>query len=97
MIPMVKVDGVPDSRLAKPGMAFFSGTGPDGKSCEDCAFRGYSRKSSRETWNENTQAFSSRSYRTSACLKYKELTGNHGPVVEKHWDACKFFAQRPKD
>ena len=97
MIPMVKVDGVPESADAKPGMAFFSGTGPDGKTCGDCALRGYSRQSSRETWSDRLQQFVSRSYRTTACTEYRHLTGMHGPSVQPEWSACKFFEQRPKD
>jgi hypothetical protein len=44
---MTKVPGVPDRDQAKPGMAYFAGTGP-AKRCGDCKFRSY-RRSGRTT------------------------------------------------
>ena len=42
---MTRIPGVPD-RLndVKPGMAWYCGTGPRGKTCGDCEFRTYPRR-----------------------------------------------------
>lgn len=93
---MTKVDGCPDSDVAKPGMAHFAGTGPFDKKCGDCKFKGYSRQSRKETWNERLQRMINRSYRTGACGMFLKLTGNHGPAVDKDWPSCKYFEQAPK-
>lgn len=97
MPEMTQIEGVPDSEVAKPGMAHFAGSGPNGKTCGDCKFRGYSRQSKTERWSESTQRFVQRNYRVSSCLKFKSMTGAHGTPVEKHYDACKYFEQAPKD
>lgn len=35
---MTRLEGVPDTDDAKPGMAYFAGTGPIGKTCGKCEF-----------------------------------------------------------
>lgn len=90
-----QIDGVPDSEQAKPGMAFFAGTGPFDKTCGSCIFRGYSRQSSRSTWNEEKQQEFFRFYRVSSCAKFRSMTGHHGTPVDKDYAACKYY--EPKD
>lgn len=87
-IQFVPIEGVFSSDRAKPGMAYFEGTGPSGKKCGDCKRRGYMRRSTRD---EN------RLYRVQGCEKFKSLSGRHGPAVDKDWRACKYFEQREKD
>jgi hypothetical protein len=93
---LTKLDGVPDSDQAKPGMAFFAGTGPAGKTCGDCKLRGYSRQSSRPSWNAKAMDYVHRAYRTTACQMFKKLTGIHGPTVKTDWPSCKYFEAKEK-
>lgn len=92
---MTKLPGVPDSDQALPGMAFFSGTGPIGKTCADCKFRGLVRESRKETFNERTQQFVRKSYRTTQCQMFKRLAGEHGAAVKKDYPSCKYFEAKP--
>lgn len=93
---MTKIEGVPDSDQALPGMAFFAGTGPNGKLCKDCKFRGLTRTSSRSTYSEKLQQFVHKTYRTNQCQMFKRLSGNHGAAVGKDYPACKYFEEKSK-
>jgi hypothetical protein len=77
MSHMTKIPGVPDRSTALPGMAFFAGTGPQGKTCGDCLFRGY----------QNDNKFH------AGCHRYRQLTGRDGPVVKEFYPACRDFQQ----
>ncbi len=88
---MTKLEGVPDSDAAKPGMAFFAGTGPYGATCGDCKLRGYQRQSMKGVWNEKLQQEVFRNYRVTSCQQYRRLTGHHGAPVDKDYPACKYF------
>lgn len=90
-LPMVKIPGVLDKNDAKPGMAHFAGTGPQGKTCGDCLHRGYYRQSRKGKWNETRQQEEFKSYRVSKCAVYKSLTGHHGGDIDKYWASCKYF------
>jgi len=92
---MTRVPGVPDSSDVVPGMAHFAGTGPAGKTCGDCAHRGYYREVRRGKWNAEHQAYDFNSYRHLGCAMFKALTGHFGPAVAKDNAACKYFEQRP--
>lgn len=35
---MTQIEGVPSREAVKPGMAHFSGSGPSGTTCGECAF-----------------------------------------------------------
>lgn len=93
---MTKIEGVADTDDALPGMAFFAGTGPYGKTCGDCKFRGLIRESQKATYNENLQQFVHKSYRTTQCAMFKKLAGNHGTPVKADYPACKYFEAREK-
>jgi len=97
MLPsnLTTIEGVPDSSEAVPGMAFFAGSGPYGKTCGDCVHRGYSKEAKKAHWNERLQCDIYRSYRTQACAMYKALAGHHGPAVDASNKACKYFEQKP--
>lgn len=69
----------------RPGMASFVGSGPPGKTCGDCAHRGYHRV----VVAQNNQ--STRTVKTNSCAEFRRLTGKHGPVVKDDWPACKYF------
>jgi hypothetical protein len=75
---MTKIAGVADRSDAKPGMAFFAGTGPFAESCGTCRHRGYMRKGRRNT----------------ACAMYFKLTGRHGVSVSEYYQACKYFTPK---
>jgi hypothetical protein len=81
-LPLTHIDGWPSKANALPGMAHFAGTGPGGKTCRDCVFRGYYREHGVK--------------KHYGCQKFKSLTGNNGPVVQSDWPACRHFEQKPK-
>jgi hypothetical protein len=93
---MTKIDGVADADDALPGMAFFAGTGPYGKTCGDCKFRGLTRQSQKATYNEARQEFVHKSYRTTQCVMFKKLAGMHGTPVKADYPACKYFETKEK-
>lgn len=71
---------------ARPGMAFFQGTGPQDKCCGDCKHRGYYR-----------EAVSGSHYRVQKCAVFKSMAGRHGHDIDRNWRSCKYFEQKPKD
>lgn len=95
MSGMTKLVGVPDSDDVIPGMAYFQGSGPDGKTCGNCAHRGYGRQSANGRWREDLQQFVHNTYRTQACAMFKALAGHHGPAIDAGCKACKYFEQKP--
>lgn len=96
-LPMVKIDGVPDTEAIRPGMAFFCGTGPAGTKCGDCLHRGYRRESRSGRWDERLQQTIHRSYSVLKCAVFKKMTGRHGADVDSDNPSCKYFEQKPKD
>lgn len=90
-LPMVKIEGVPDREMVRPGMAFFAGTGPAGKTCGGCKHRGYSRESSRGKWSDTLQQMIYRSYHVQKCAMFKKTSGHHGADVDSDNPCCKFF------
>lgn len=94
---MTKLDGVPDSDQAIPGMAFFAGAGPVGAVCGDCIHRGYKRESKRGTWNAHLGQMVYRLYRVTKCAMFRKMAGGqHGTDIKKDTPACKFFEAKPK-
>lgn len=80
---MTQLEGVPDTDQALPGMAFFAGTGPYGKTCGQCVFRGYYKENKKGDMK-----------RTSGCEKFRRLAGGaHGDPVKKSYPACKYFVE----
>ena len=96
MIPLTHISGVPDKNKVLPGMAFFPDTGPFGKTCGDCKFRGYWRQSAKEIVDPRTGEVITRTYRSYGCEMFKKLSGNHGPVVQPEWPSCKYFEKKDK-
>jgi hypothetical protein len=95
-MPMVKVPGVPESETAIAGMAYFSGTGPEGKTCGDCLHRGYRRESQNGTWNELKKEMTYTSYRVQKCARFKSMTGHHGTDIAADNKCCKYFEAKAK-
>lgn len=83
MIPLTKVEGVPDRSEVINGMAFFANTGPESTTCGTCKLRGYFRMSKF-----------GRSYFTTACAKFKSLTGKYGPRLKKDTPSCKYYDKK---
>lgn len=94
---MTVIEGVPDSTSARPGMAFFCGTGPAGKTCGDCIHRGYKREGRKGTWSEKLQQEVYRNYQVQKCAVFKKMAGKHGQDVDADNPSCKYFQQKPKD
>lgn len=95
-LPIVKIEGVPDTEAIRPGMAFFCGTGPSGKRCGDCANRGYKREARNGKWNEQLQQVVHRSYSVQKCAVFKKMAGHDGADVDADNPSCKYFEQKPK-
>lgn len=97
-MPMTRLPGVPDNRDLKPGMAFFADTGPFGKTCGDCKFRGYYRQAQREHWSEQLQQNVVSSYKVQKCEKARQMAGGrHLADVDKDNHACKYFEQKVQE
>lgn len=96
MSAMTKIEGVPDSDSALPGMAFFAGTGPAGATCGLCKHRGYFRQSARGSFDKRTNSTVHKSYRVTKCAQFKRMTGRHGSDVDADYAACKYFEAAPK-
>lgn len=92
-----RIPGVPDSSAVVRGMAHFAGTGPDGKTCGDCKFRGYYRQRRDPVWDAGLQREVVKTYRHSGCEQFKRLAGHHGPVVDTDNKSCKYFEQKIGD
>lgn len=79
-------------------MAFFSNTGPAGKTCGDCKFRGYYRESGAGKWSEELQQIVHRSYRVQKCDVYRRMNGGrHGANVDTENPSCKYFEAKAKE
>jgi hypothetical protein len=74
-----------EQMLTVPGMAFFAGTGPIDKTCNDCKFKGYWRRV------VDTSGNFIKSRRVGGCAKFHELTGTHGPAISRYLRSCKYF------
>lgn len=93
---MTKIEGVPTRDQAIPGMAFFAGTGPEGKTCGGCKHRGLTRTSRKSRWVEHLQQFVHKTYRTKQCAKFKKLAGVYGSAVKEDYPACKYFEAKAR-
>jgi hypothetical protein len=88
--------GTPDEhKLTAPGMAYFADTGPFGKTCKDCAFKGY-RRTGREKYDPAKNDWVRSVYRCGGCAMFHKLTGRHGPAISGHLRACRYFQQKAK-
>lgn len=70
------------------GMAFWAGTGPEGKTCRECkffTFNGY--KSSR--------GMKGGLLKNGRCQKFTSLALMEGPPISYELSACKHFEQNP--
>lgn len=77
-----------------PGMAYISGTGPEGMTCGDCKFKGYRRRSAEEKFNAKDGTWSYRFYRARGCAEFYRLAGRHGGEIKDDWHACKYFVSK---
>jgi len=77
---MTQIEGVPSRDSVKPGMAHFSGTGPGGSTCGECALL-VLQSGSRELYR---------------CAKFAQLTGKPGNCIKKSFYACKYFERKVK-
>ena len=71
-------DRTPNYEQSVPGMAYFSGTGPPGTTCDNCVF-----------FKIETESHS-----RGSCLKYVEFTGKIGPKFYRYKSSCKYFENK---
>jgi hypothetical protein len=71
-----------------PGMAYFAGTGPSGKTCGDCEYFG-----SYRTVN-HIDGKKSRKDMPLCCDKYRQMVGKVGEGIKPTILACKYFEER---
>lgn len=85
-----------EQAMTAPGMAFFGGSGPAGKYCGDCKFKGF-KYPGKERVNPRTNQEFTPYHRSNGCEKTYELTGRKrpGPDFSDKMHACKYFIQRP--
>jgi hypothetical protein len=76
---MTRIPGYPDRDDIRAGMASFQGSGPAGSTCETCAHRGYHRNTGKPA---------------KGCWMFLKLTHRHGPAIDRHWRACRYYAPR---
>lgn len=78
-----------------PGMAYMAGTGPHGKTCGDCKFKGFSYQG-RERVSQKTGEIYYQTHRSNGCEKNYELLGKKRPGADipDRTKACKYFEQR---
>ncbi|MBO4228165.1 hypothetical protein [Bradyrhizobium neotropicale] len=93
MSHLTRLPGVPDSADIRPGMAYFPGTGPYGKTCNDCAHRGYWR-AGKTKFNARTGLLEQTRVRSGGCREFLRLTHPHGPTIQRTWQACKYYVAR---
>jgi hypothetical protein len=76
----------------RPGMAYFTNTGPRGKTCGTCVHRGHVYL--KKKINERGRTLEEKSVRNNGCEMFHKLSGKHGPAVKKDWNACKYYEAR---
>lgn len=86
-----------EQKGTEPGMAYFADTGPFGRTCGECRFKGYRRTAVASTFNERTQEYFHKQYSHGGCKKFLELSGHHGPPIHKSLHACKFFEAKAEE
>ena len=80
---------MPEAAITEPGMAYFAGTGPFGKTCGGCKHFGTRR---RVNHNDGSHSFKSH----DGCDQYTRMIGSHGVAISPKLRACKYFEERRK-
>ena len=75
---LTTIEGVRSSSEVLPGMAFYAGTGPAGKTCGECAFAFQPGKGGK-AWR---------------CAKYIKLAMREGKAIKLTYAACKYFEEK---
>lgn len=73
-------------RDTKPGMAFWVGSGPSGKTCRGCK-----SFNSEDTYASGYRAGTPKPV---PCAKYTHMMGRKGPKIQHDYRACKYFEAR---
>lgn len=77
-------------RNTRPGMAHWSGSGPQGKSCRECIHfesQGYFSASHR---------FTPGALKPGKCKRFKKMTGTAGAAFSGNTLCCRFFEENEK-
>jgi len=71
-------------RRTYDGMAHWAGSGPEGATCGDCVFWGYTKET-------NNFGYSISPRRVHKCRRFLELTKKHGASIPASAGACRHF------
>ena len=87
-----------EQAMTAPGMAYFGGSGPLGKYCGDCEFKGFSYQGNARISPKTGEEFY-HTHRSNGCSKAYELTGKKkpGPDFSDKMHACKYFIERKRE
>lgn len=77
-------------KTTPPGMAHWSGTGPDGKTCRECA-----HYTNEGRYTATSKGHATGQLKPGRCLKYQSLTKRKGAKFPFIKLACKHFQQHP--
>lgn len=79
----------------QPGMAHWAGTGPRGKTCGQCVFKGFSYPG-REVTNARTGNTHTVMHRSNGCEKFYKMMRKVGADLPDKSFSCKYFEQRTR-
>jgi hypothetical protein len=85
---LTKLGGEFRKSSAVPGMAYFSGTGPDGTFCHQCAELNNGKRP-LDTGHTGR-------YAKHHCNRFRLLAGMDGPKIEGGNPSCKYFVDLNK-
>lgn len=68
-------------RRTPPGMMYWAGSGPSGKTCSGCKHFGYGHLNRKEKWIRKPRG----------CALYWRAMGKHQEPLPRETPACKYF------
>lgn len=71
------------------GMAFWAGTGPQGRTCRECAHYGF-------IGYKSNRGFKGGTLKNGSCLRYAEMTRQSGGKFPFDTPSCKYFEENEK-
>ena len=74
-------------KQTQPGMAFWAGSGPEGRRCSGCQF--FNSEGKYASGGRMGQV------KPGPCLKYKAMMRRLGPKIAADNRACKYFESTP--
>ena len=77
-------------RVTPPGMAHWSGTGPEGTTCRECNFYSYEGR-----YASNSKKHSAGGLKPGRCKKFKQLMNKKGATFAHSKASCRHFEVHP--